>query len=91
MEAPFGGGAPIQWRGEGADHFYPTMSDIYYYIMSKRGGNGLRAVIDRKSPFWKWSAPSEVDNGNGLRPEIDREINGLRPQASTLEMVCALK
>ena len=28
MKAPFGGGAPIQWRGEGADHFYPTMSDI---------------------------------------------------------------
>ena len=38
------------------------------YIMSKRGGNGLRAVVDRKGPFWKWSAPSEVDNGNGLRP-----------------------
>ena len=28
MKAPFGGGAPIQWRGEGADHFYPTMFDI---------------------------------------------------------------
>ena len=28
MEAPFGGGAPIQWRGEGADHFCPTMFDI---------------------------------------------------------------
>ena len=28
MKAPFGGGAPIQWRGEGADHFYPTTFDI---------------------------------------------------------------
>ena len=27
MKAPFGGGGPIQWRGEGADHFYPTMFD----------------------------------------------------------------
>ena len=59
--------------------------------MAKRGGNGLRAVLDGKSPLWKWSAPSEVDNGNGLRPQIDREINGLRPQAWTMETVCALK
>ena len=36
--------------------------------MAKRGGNGLRAVLNGKSPLWKWSAPSEVDNGNGLRP-----------------------
>ena len=28
MKAPFGGGAPIQWGGEGADYFYPTMFDI---------------------------------------------------------------
>ena len=28
MKAPVGGGAPIQWRGEGANHFYPTMFDI---------------------------------------------------------------
>ena len=35
---------------------------------TKRGGNGLRAVLNDKRPFWKWSAPSEVDNGNGLRP-----------------------
>ena len=26
--APFGVGAPVQWRGEGADYFYPTMVDI---------------------------------------------------------------
>ena len=58
--------------------------------MSKRGGNGLRAVLNGKSPLWKWSAPSEVDNGNGLRPLIDRERNGLRPQAWTVETVCAL-
>ena len=31
MKAPFGGGAPIQWRGEGADHFYPTMSDVEFF------------------------------------------------------------
>ena len=59
--------------------------------MSKRGGNGLRAVLYGKSPLWKWSAPSEVDDGNGLRPEGDRKINGLRPQAWTMETVCALK
>ena len=28
MEAPFGGGARIQWRAEGAEHFHPTMFDI---------------------------------------------------------------